>query len=158
MSDGLLHKDLITILLVAFAIFVSINLSSILYSKYKSQRKTKDDIVIQRVLLQNLKLCANELVVPKHLSTTNTMKPAVFRIQFITATDNETEFGIYNNIGNKTEPITTSRPLDVKVFLMKNKKFLFSTECLIFTNDKINFMFNKNIELDKFSVDELYFV
>jgi len=129
-----------------------------LYSVTKKLHKniSKNGVVIQRAMLKEKYLKAQEDTFPSFIKPTNPMNITMFNINF-TVEDSNIEFGFIKKIFDKILPVEIDRITNIEMITTPDeKKVTVTANIVLGPKEELNFRFNKDIFINSFSVEEYY--
>ncbi len=127
---------------------------TILFIRMKKRLVKKKDVEILRYQFKNKSIKENTNIFPEHICSTNTGNPSIFKIYW--EANNPPQFAIemIDNNGKVISDIK-SRTIDVNT-KTGNGITVFNAEIKVIPNEKINFQFRKDVNIELFNLKETY--
>lgn len=126
----------------------------VLFFRLKKRIIKEKDVEILRYQFKNKSIKEYTNIFPEHLCSTNTRKPSIFKIYW--EANSPPQF-VIEMIGNNGKVISDikNRIIDINTKIYRDIT-IFNAELKVMPNEKINFQFRKDIDIELFTLKEIY--
>lgn len=128
---------------------------TVLFIRLKKRMIKQKDVEILRYQFKNRSIKEYTNIFPEHICSTNTRKPSIFKIYW--DTNSPQQFAI-EMIGNNGKIISDIKSRIIYINTTKADKgiTMFNAEIKVMPNEKINFQFRKDVNIELFTLKEIY--
>lgn len=127
---------------------------TVLFLRLKKRMIKQKDVEIFKYQFENRSIKEHTNIFPEYICSTNTRKPSIFKIYWEARNPPQFSIGMIDNNG-KVVSYVKSRIIDINTKTDKGIT-MSNVEIKVMPNEKINFQFEKDVNIELFTLNEIY--